>query len=130
MVSFIIIAVANKILWSGGGIRPPQLYGAQKSPVLIGLTANLPLSVTKTNCRQPLRHISIFPKSGGWVNCCDANFVTFCYRFFCRSITHNNISLRTKKVILNSLPQPLGAIRSCSAKYGGSARKQNGYSTK
>ena len=43
--------------------------------------------------------------SGGWVNCCDANFVTFFYRFFRRSITHNNISLRAKKVILDTLPQ-------------------------
>ena len=42
MVNFIIIAVANKILWRGGGIRPPpQLYGALKSPVLIGLKEQL-----------------------------------------------------------------------------------------
>ena len=34
MVSFIIIAVANKILWRGGGIRPPPVVRSPKKPSL------------------------------------------------------------------------------------------------
>ena len=51
VVSFIIIAVANKILWRGGGIRPPpQLYGALKSPVLIGLKNNTQQEENNKKC--------------------------------------------------------------------------------
>ena len=74
--------------------------------------------LTKEHEHLGVTHISIFPilaskmtLSGGWVNCCDANFVMFFYRFFRRSITHNNISLRTKKVILDSLPQHSTPVR-------------------
>ena len=52
-------------------------------------------NIILTSCFRGDAHI-------GWVNCCDANFVTFFYRFFRRSITI--IFLRTKKVILDSLP--------------------------
>ena len=53
---------------------------------------------------------------GGWVNCCDANFVTFFYRFFRRSIIQYFFTNEKSDSRL--------------AKYSGSVRKQSGYSAK
>ena len=57
MVSFIIIAVANKILWRGGGIRsppPPQLYVGPKKPSL-NRVKGIPASGTKLTYLQSLQ---------------------------------------------------------------------------
>ena len=85
MVSFIIIAVANKILWRGGGIRPPpQLYGALKSPVLIGLSLSIYIMILSST--SPYALLKEFSIACGFKY--DAVF-RVCLNNFCERLSEN-----------------------------------------